>query len=316
MNFKFLLYGFCFSAILCAPCLSDAQQLVEIEDFGNNPGNLSCFLSASQKKDTTAHPLVIVLHGCNQNAPVIFKESGWDRLSARYGFHVLCPEQKRINNVSRCFNWFLKQDNSGDSGEMASLLSMLQYTKKKLNIDTSRIFIYGVSAGAFMAVAFSANFPQWIKAAAICAGGPFSQEHRLLKQSDFAPAEWSSKVRTLNPEYEGKYPRLIVFHGTKDKVVQPEYASELCEQWTDLHGIPLANALRDTVTRGKLTVYQTVYRNSLNDTLVQLMLIRGLGHALSVDPGEGTLQGGKTSLFAVDQNWFSTYEIMRWFGIN
>ncbi|HWY37579.1 MAG TPA: hypothetical protein VNY73_03400, partial [Bacteroidia bacterium] len=43
--------------------------------------------------------------------------------------------------------------------------------------------------------------------------------------------------------------------------------------------------------------------------------IDNLGHALPVDPGTSPGKGGKTGLFAVDKDFFSTYWIAKDFGL-
>ena len=55
-------------------------------------------------------PLVVVLHGCTQNAAVYDNGSGWSRLADDAGFALLYPEQQRANNPNLCFNWFLPAD--------------------------------------------------------------------------------------------------------------------------------------------------------------------------------------------------------------
>ena len=66
-------------------------------------------------------PLVVVLHGCTQNAAVYDHGSGWSRLADRHGFLLLFPEQQRANNPMLCFNWFSGNDSQRGMGEAASI---------------------------------------------------------------------------------------------------------------------------------------------------------------------------------------------------
>jgi hypothetical protein len=43
--------------------------------------------------------------------------------------------------------------------------------------------------------------------------------------------------------------------------------------------------------------------------------MKGLGHALAIDPGTGKMKGGKTGIFSKDVDLFSTWYIARDFGI-
>jgi len=55
-------------------------------------------------------PLVVVLHGCTQNARGYDHGSGWSAAAEEHGFAVLFPEQQRANNPNLCFNWYRPQD--------------------------------------------------------------------------------------------------------------------------------------------------------------------------------------------------------------
>jgi len=54
-------------SLLCANILH-SQEALEVENFGKNPGNLKMFVYNPVPTETTKKPLVIVLHGCTQNA--------------------------------------------------------------------------------------------------------------------------------------------------------------------------------------------------------------------------------------------------------
>jgi len=49
-------------------------------------------------------PLVVVLHGCTQNAAGYDYRAGWSQLADEAGFALLYPEQQRANNPNLCFN--------------------------------------------------------------------------------------------------------------------------------------------------------------------------------------------------------------------
>jgi poly(hydroxyalkanoate) depolymerase family esterase len=298
------------------------ESLTEIKSFGSNPGNLSLFVHApSPFKDSTQYPLVIVLHGCNQNASIISEESGWNTLADRYGFIVAYPQQSMLNNAQRCFNWFLKSDNSIDQGEMLSLHEMIKYCTKNYPIKTSSVFIYGLSAGAFMSVAYMANYPEDIQAGVSCAGGPFgaansiSEVMRLAgKPMDHSQNEWLS-ILHQKAGMHARYPKLIILQGSKDQVVHPQYAIELMEQWTALHHTDANADSLHTTFENNPHLQKSEYRDSNNAWCVLLYQWEGLGHALPVNPGKGIRQGGKSGWFTVDKDFFSTWYIARDLGL-
>ena len=100
------------------------SPLVEITDFGSNPGDLRMF---SFVPDNLQQPpaLVVVLHGCGQTAAGYDLGAGWSTLAKHYGFALLMPEQQSSNNANGCFNWFNPEDTTRDSGEACSIRQMI-----------------------------------------------------------------------------------------------------------------------------------------------------------------------------------------------
>ena len=62
-----------------------AATLNQVTGFGSNPGNLAMY---HYKPDGLAngHALVVLLHGCTQNASGYFTNSGWRKLADQHGF--------------------------------------------------------------------------------------------------------------------------------------------------------------------------------------------------------------------------------------
>src|ERR1700744_5702056 len=80
-----------------------------VSSFGSNPGNLNMYSYVPTGISGSA-PLVVVMHGCTQNATTVASQSGWNTLADRHKFYVVYPEQNSANNSSTCFNWFLSGD--------------------------------------------------------------------------------------------------------------------------------------------------------------------------------------------------------------
>lgn len=302
---------------LLLPIYSTAQNIVEVEDFGQNIGNLRMYIHTKTNETGNNLPLVVVLHGCSQNAQKVAEQTGWNELADNYGFVVIYPEQKRSNNMSNCFNWFNKNDIDPNNGESSSILEMIDYTKVNYSIDSTRIFIYGLSAGAAMTVNLLANSPNIFNTGAAFAGGAYGIAETMLSASSAmsnppskTPEEWARLVPKAD-----SYPRLIIGHGTKDNVVDFQNSQELLKQWTFLHGLDKNDEIVEPKFANNKLITRTSYRDSLANEHVIFYQINDTGHALPVDPGDGEKQGGKTGMFAVDRDFFSTYYIAKDFGI-
>ncbi len=103
-----------------------AAGLTQVTGFGSNPGALAMY---SYRPDglPSGAPLVVELHGCTQDAPTYFANSGWRELADRDGFALVLAEQNTGNNSSRCFNWFQSGDIARGQGEAASIAQMVAH---------------------------------------------------------------------------------------------------------------------------------------------------------------------------------------------
>jgi poly(hydroxyalkanoate) depolymerase family esterase len=297
-------------------------SLIQIEDFGDNPGNLKMFVYENSRKDSAIKPLVIVLHGCGQNAPSIAALTGWNKLADTNNFILLYPQQKMINNISTCFNWFNNNDIEKGKGESESILEMISYMQLHYKIDSTKIFITGLSAGAAMSVVMLATHPEIFKAGAIFAGcayklatNPLEAFSAMAGNKKPSTEQLLKNITAQNPTYHKKYPTLIVYQGLNDNIVNPKNAYTLITQWTALHNC-------DSIPDKIIGSYQSIsditrmeYVNKEKDTVVLFYEIKKLGHQLLIKPGDAFNEGGKKGTYGVDKNFHSTYQTAKDFGI-
>jgi poly(hydroxyalkanoate) depolymerase family esterase len=151
---------------------SVASPLVETTEFGTNPGNLRMFSFVPEILQPSC-ALVVVLHGCGQDARSFDRGTGWSVLADHYGFALLVPEQQRSNNLNRCFNWFNPQDTQRESGEACSISQMIAWMTRNHKDTKQRNFVTGLSAGGAMTSAMLATYSETFAAGAIIAGLPY-----------------------------------------------------------------------------------------------------------------------------------------------
>ncbi len=213
------------------PAPSAAGRVIEVSDFGANPGGLRMFVYAPPKRLPTGAPLIVVLHGCGQNAAAFARDSGWIALAQRIGAALLLPEQASKNNRGLCFNWFQPGDVRRGSGEAASIRQMVRAAIRRYKSDQRRVFIVGLSAGAAMAAAMLAVYPATFAAGAVgracrsaqpmvaprrccaCAARTGSRAGRILAETVRRAAP-----PTRNPR---AWPRLSIWQGERDRACRP-----------------------------------------------------------------------------------------------
>jgi poly(hydroxyalkanoate) depolymerase family esterase len=305
----------------CGPSLAGVGDLTALDQFGDNPGALKAwyYLPSSIEKGA---PLVVVLHGCGQNAAEMARLSGWNELADEYGFALLYPEQQLANNVQNCFNWFLPGDISRDSGEVASIHAMTQHLVDSLRLDAGRLYVTGMSAGGAMAAAMLATYPRVFTAGAVLSGVPYASAEDLNTglaamqgKAIKSPADWGQLVKAQQPDYKEDYPKVAVLHGTDDPIVSPVNASELAKQWGYLHGINFTDPKREVAFAENEAVERIGFLNEENEEVLVQYNLSGLGHAIAVDPDGETIAGGNTGPFAKDIDFFSSYWVAMFFGL-
>ncbi|MGV3611240.1 MAG: alpha/beta hydrolase family esterase [Fluviicola sp.] len=292
-------------------------QLTDISDkLSENKGNLNAFIHEPAQKFDGKLPLVLVLHGCNQNAKEISEESGWNELADFSGFYVVYPEQRNTNNMFRCFNFFLKDDQEKDKGEMASIHEMVRYAVSHYSIDESQVYIYGVSAGAMMSVSYMACYPDEIKSGAAFAGSSYKQVDspvqyftEMRKPTTSGDDTLRKRLYSQNPDYKGEFPQLIVVHGTGDKVVNYGNSEVLVKQWKTAFDIVSESEEKVPVGTNSPVLTKKEYKDSKNRSVIIFYTADDWGHYLLIDPGPSPKQGGMVSNHAKDGDYFSTYQI-------
>jgi poly(3-hydroxybutyrate) depolymerase len=58
-----------------------------LDNFGDNPGNLDMYYFEPDNPNSRM-PLVVVMHGCSQDAADIAELTEWNDLANKYGFYV------------------------------------------------------------------------------------------------------------------------------------------------------------------------------------------------------------------------------------
>lgn len=288
------------------------DRLSTLGAFGSNPGALRARFYLPENLSGGA-PLVVVLHGCIQNAAGYDYRAGWSQLADEAGFALLYPEQQRANNPNLCFNWFFPGDTQRDSGEVLSIRQMIETFVAAHHLDRQRIFITGLSAGGAMAGAMLAAYPEVFAAGAIIAGLPYGTARTVPEAFDRMRGQGGPSEEGLQrllrdaSWHSGSWPKISIWHGSADQTVVPSNAEAIASQWRGVHKLRKL----PTHTESSNTHARSIWCNAAGDVVIELNTITSMGHGTPL--GDDGL--GAPGPYMLNVGMSSTREIAHFWGI-
>lgn len=130
---------------------------------------------------------------------------------------------------------------------------MVNYALSEYGGDPERVYVMGSSSGAMMTNVMAGSYPDVFEAgsaysgtAHACFAGaagatPMAPNQTCAQGLAHTPEEWASFVYNSYPEYEGRRPRMQIWHGNSDFLVRPECAVEAVKQWSAVLGVEITS---------------------------------------------------------------------------
>jgi poly(hydroxyalkanoate) depolymerase family esterase len=223
-------------------------------------------------------PLLVILHGCGQDAEALAASSRMNTVAARERFFALYPEQDRVANLQRCWNWYDTRTGRAQA-EANSISAAIEQVCLSQAVDRSRVALAGISAGAGMAVLLATLHPERFRAVAMHSGvapGVANSSSSAIKAM-FGQGVATSPLPVIEPHI--RLPALLVIHGAADHVVAPGNGAEAVRRWGERVGARASKPRR--VQRGaRYAATITDYRKS-GRLIATLCAVERLGHAWS-----------------------------------
>lgn len=256
-----------------------------------------------------AVPLVVLLHGGTQTAVDFAAGTRMNRFAERDTFIVAYPEQPPSANSLRCWNWFQTAHQYCDKGEPSLIAGITRNIMGAYDIDVSRVYIAGFSAGGAMAVIMAQTYPDLYGAVGVHSGLAYGAAHDL--PSAFAAMRLGPRSYTGQ---QAKAIPLILFHGDHDQTVAAVNADHILHHWSQgtdpgCRGGLRKPARKATVTRGQVdgghAYTRVLYPDAGDAAVVEQWIIHKAGHAWS----GGSPRGSYTDPYGPD----ASAELVRFF---
>jgi poly(hydroxyalkanoate) depolymerase family esterase len=294
---------------------ANRSHLTELTGFGPNPGALRGYLYIPASLRPVA-ALVVVLHGCTQDAAGYDAGTGWSTLAEREGFALVLPEQGRGNNPNGCFNWFEPADIARVGGEAESIAAMVQAAVAGHGIDRNRIFVTGLSAGGAMTAVMLATYPDLFAGGAIIGGLPYGRASgvpealALMRGRSGDAAGLAASVRSAAGGHDGAWPSVSVWHGSADRTVDVANMDAIGAQWLGVHGVD--PTVCEIESGSGWT--RRIWRGADGRVAVEDWRVDRMGHGVPIDPS-GPDRLGAAGPYMLDVGLSSTAEIARSWGL-
>lgn len=239
-------------------------------------------------------PLIVMLHGCGQDATDFAAGTGMNALAEEHGCMVLYPEQSCGAHWNRCWNWYDRTHHRRGEGEPALIAGLTRRIMAEHGVDPSRVAVAGLSAGGAMAVIMGRTYPDLFSAVGCHSGlahGSASSDAGAL----LAMRTGAGPSAAALPDAYAAVP-VIVFHGDADATVHRTNSAGVIRQFLDSHAVHRRAAdagvemVAETGRTGGRAFTRQVHSEPAGGVLAEQWTVHGAGHAWS----GGDLRGSYT----------------------
>ncbi len=259
------------------------------------------FYAPSSIRFFEKRPLLLALHGCFHSPEKFTELAKLETLAEKNRIYLVLPEQKLLSNPTKCWNWFAKKHQIRGEGEPGEIFASVKWARDNYRIDSSRIYVAGVSAGGGMAGIMLAQYPDVFAAGMIASGTMFKAAENIAtgqwaasRGSSADPAKlametWNDlKEKISMPE---QLP-VLVFHGEKDRACNSINGTQAAQQFISFNDLfddardnrsiestPVLTSEHQVPDGYKYT--RTAYGRSQTDILVEMYIVKEMGHGWS-----------------------------------
>lgn len=258
-----------------APATPSAEQWLDGR-FTHRGRTLDYRLYVPPQASAAHRPMVVMLHGCTQDAADFAAGTRMNAQARALGAVVLYPEQSQGANPRKCWNWFHPHHQQRGRGEPAVLAELTLALVAEHRVDPARVYVAGLSAGGAMADILGAAYPDIFAAVGVHSGLPRGSANDVMS----ALSAMRSGAPAAAAPVAG--PPTIVFHGDADSTVHISNGTAIIDAALKARGLAGAKVqpVPGQTAQGQ-RYSQSVYRDASGRTLAEYWQLHGAGHAWS-----------------------------------
>jgi poly(hydroxyalkanoate) depolymerase family esterase len=232
-----------------------------------------------------ALPLVVMLHGCTQSPDDFAAGTRMNALAEEHTCLVAYPAQAASANASKCWNWFNPGHQQRGQGEPSLIAGITCQVMRDYSVDSRRVYVAGLSAGAAAAVIMGITYPDLYAAIgahsglACGAASDVPTVFAVMRQGEVAAVH-----RSGSAPGDGEYRRIvptIVFHGDQDKTVHPRNGDQIIVQARAKTTTELQTRMQHGRVLGGHAYSRTLHADASGQAVLEQWVIHGAGHAWS-----------------------------------
>lgn len=248
-----------------------------------------------------ASAAVLVFHGSNQTAKSVRSFSGntFDALAERGVVVAYLDGYKKNWNDARISSNFAARKDGVD--DVAFTVAAIDFLANSYQVDTSRVFLVGFSAGGAMVIRLVHEIPTRVAGAAIISATQPVADNFMVTDSEPSPLP------------------MVLFHGTGDPLVPYEggiaslwgfrprglglSARQTADYYAERNGIterPESRRLAGSAESGKTSIERTDYRQDGHEPVTQYT-VHGGGHIIPSPKKAPWIMGRSTSSLVAAQ---------------
>jgi poly(hydroxyalkanoate) depolymerase family esterase len=256
-------------------------------------------------------PLIVMLHGCGQDADDFACGTGMNELAEKFHCLVAYPEQSPCANGGKCWNWFEQAHHQRGQGEPALIAGVTQKIVAEYAVDQARVFVAGLSSGGAMAVILGRTYPDLFTAVGCHSG--LAHGSATDRFGAMQAMRHGADPDTLPKAAPAASVPIIVFHGDMDSTVHLNNSAGVVQQSIDSYAaaiprertqIPIAISNETGEVTGRAFT-RKIHRGKAGEVVAEQWTVHGTGHAWS----GGSRRGSYTDANGPD----ASEEMLRFF---